>query len=300
MKKRVVTSVVYMAILLTCLVLKWAFPKYGSLGFDAVFWFVSVMGAYEFMRAVGDISKAQWWTVMVTCSLIAPSFVITKLALGSNEALVMFMGVASIGMMIVSSLMVFDFTHSNLRSTALSELCILYCGILGGTCVNVNRMWLNSFVAIVFMFAVTILVDTFAFLFGSTLGKKFPQKLAPHTSPNKTIVGGIGAVIGGLVAAVITYVICEFIPVSPFEHNASSLFVYTGRTPKLISLIIISVPTSIIAVLGDLFESAIKRHCGVKDMGNILPGHGGILDRFDSMLYTSVSIVVSFMIINFF
>lgn len=62
-------------------------------------------------------------------------------------------------------------------------------------------------------------------------------------------------------------------------------------------LILISVPTAILAQLGDLFESAIKRGCGVKDMGNILPGHGGVLDRFDSMLFATVAIVVCFMMV---
>ena len=58
-----------------------------------------------------------------------------------------------------------------------------------------------------------------------------------------------------------------------------------------------ALPTAILSQLGDLFESAIKRGCNIKDMGKILPGHGGILDRFDSMLFASVSIVVCFMLI---
>ena len=61
---------------------------------------------------------------------------------------------------------------------------------------------------------------------------------------------------------------------------------------------LISVPTSVLAQIGDLFESAIKRGCGIKDMGKLLPGHGGVLDRFDSMLFASVAIVVCFIIIR--
>ena len=73
---------------------------------------------------------------------------------------------------------------------------------------------------------------------------------------------------------------------------------YYGSYHPLVVLMLISVPTSVLAQIGDLFESAIKRGCGIKDMGKLLPGHGGVLDRFDSMLFASVAIVVCFIIIR--
>lgn len=293
MKKRLITSVVYVIVMVGLLALKWQFPTYGSIGIDVLFWAISVMGAYEFMRAVGDISRTQRVIVLITCALIVPSFVITKMVsaedVAAESSLTVLLGVISLGMTVVASLMVFDFERSSLSSTAYAEFAILYCGALGSVGSNINHLAVNSLPAIVLLFFIPPAVDTFAFLTGSLLGKKFPHKLAPHTSPNKTTVGAIGGMLGGLVAATLAWVVCAYLP------NAE--LTYEGSMHELGLLMLISVITSVFSQLGDLFESAIKRGCGIKDMGNILPGHGGILDRFDSMLFASASIVVCFMTI---
>ena len=88
MKARTITAIVYVAVILGLLVLKWLVP-YGGIGFDLLFWAISVIGAYEFMRAVNCVSKAQWWTAMITCILIVPTFVISKMlaeAVGYQDA----------------------------------------------------------------------------------------------------------------------------------------------------------------------------------------------------------------------
>lgn len=133
MKLRSITAVGYVVVILGLLVLKWQFPYYGSLGFDLLFWLISVVGAYEFLRAVGEVSKAQWWVVMITCLLIIPVFVVTKMTVGhfngaeegSEAALMMLMSVASVGTMVTASLLVFDFERSSLKSTALSVMLSL-------------------------------------------------------------------------------------------------------------------------------------------------------------------------------
>ncbi|MBM7632622.1 phosphatidate cytidylyltransferase [Geomicrobium sediminis] len=105
--------------------------------------------------------------------------------------------------------------------------------------------------------------DTGAYLFGKKFGK---TKLSPHISPNKTIEGATG---GLLLALIVGVVYSLFLP--PYE----SLFV------TIVALIVISVAGQ----CGDLVESAFKRYYDVKDSGRILPGHGGVLDRFDSLLF---------------
>ena len=162
-------------------------------------------------------------------------------------------------------------------------------GALASVGPNINHMLENSEAAILLLFIIVPFVDTGAFFLGKVFGKLLPLKLAPHTSPNKTVIGAVGGVLGGILAAVITWVICCY--------TGAVDFVYGGKLPDVVVLILISVPTAILAQLGDLFESAIKRGCGVKDMGNILPGHGGVLDRFDSMLFATVAIVVCFMMV---
>lgn len=310
MKKRVITGIVYVIVMIGLLALKIYTPTFishgnvidlGSLGIDILFWAISIIGSFEFLRAVGEVSEKQRIIAMLTCALIIPAFVITKMCFkgfgsehASEASLIMLLSVASFGMMVVASLMVFDFENSNLKSTALAELCILYCGVL--TCVgpNINHIGQDpaiSKAAIILLIFICPGVDAFAFFFGKLLGKKFPRKLAPHTSPNKTVVGAIGGLIGGVFAATLAWLVVEYLP--------GAGFAYSGAIPRPALFIIFALPAAIFAQLGDLFESAIKRGCGIKDMGKILPGHGGVLDRFDSMLFASVAIVVCFMIISY-
>lgn len=105
--------------------------------------------------------------------------------------------------------------------------------------------------------------DSGAYFVGRKFGKR---KLWPHISPNKTIEGSIG----GIVTAFVIGIIIQW------------LFPIFTSTFTFIAVILI---ISIFGQIGDLVESAIKRHYGVKDSGNLLPGHGGILDRFDSLIY---------------
>ncbi len=110
----------------------------------------------------------------------------------------------------------------------------------------------------------TFLNDTGAYFIGRWKGKR---KLIPHVSPGKTLEGTIGGIISSAIAAIVANLIFK----SPIEYHWVILF----------GLVI-----GIVAVLGDLTESLIKRSAEAKDSGGILPGHGGILDRFDSLIFT--------------
>ncbi|MBR3158202.1 MAG: phosphatidate cytidylyltransferase [Atopobiaceae bacterium] len=108
--------------------------------------------------------------------------------------------------------------------------------------------------------------DSFAYLVGSAIGK---HKMAPRTSPNKSWEG----FFGGLVGAVAVWVVAAL-------FHVGGLSVPLGLACGFVE--------GLVAVMGDLFESRIKRSVGVKDSGNLLPGHGGLLDRTDSMLFGGV------------
>ena len=105
--------------------------------------------------------------------------------------------------------------------------------------------------------------DSVAYLVGRGLGK---HKLAPPLSPNKTIEGSLGGLIGGMAAGA-----------------AFSAWIHLGVTHGLV----IGLIAAVAGQIGDLFESALKREAGIKDFGRLLPGHGGILDRFDSLLFAA-------------
>lgn len=120
-----------------------------------------------------------------------------------------------------------------------------------------------GFFFIFFTVACTFLNDTGAYFTGLRIGKR---KLAPDISPGKTVEG----TIGGIIACILTGIIVNYGFGSPLNSDWTILF----------SLLI-----AVSAVFGDLVESAIKRGAGIKDTGDIVPGHGGVLDRFDSLIF---------------
>lgn len=117
--------------------------------------------------------------------------------------------------------------------------------------------------------------DMGAYFVGVTIGKR---KLCPEISPKKTVEGAIG----GIVSSVIVTIILVFA---------------FGMTRKLLPTVILTVPLCIVGMFGDLFASVIKRAVGIKDYGNIIPGHGGVLDRVDSILFIA-PVVFSLMTIG--
>ncbi len=114
--------------------------------------------------------------------------------------------------------------------------------------------------------------DTGAYFAGRFLGK---HKLAPHISPKKTIEGSVGGVITSALCCALYLFIMRLL-----DDASAAETGYVG-------IMVVGAVGSAISQIGDLVASAIKRDCGVKDFGNILPGHGGVLDRFDSVLFVS-------------
>ena len=121
------------------------------------------------------------------------------------------------------------------------------------------------------VFVISLLTDTFAYFTGCFIGK---HKLAPVLSPKKTIEGAIGGLLGGVIGMV---ALC-------------GIFGYFGHTPNYFNAVIIALMCSVISQFGDLCASAIKRQYGVKDYGNIMPGHGGMMDRFDGVIFTAPAV----------
>ena len=121
---------------------------------------------------------------------------------------------------------------------------------------------------VVFTLGVPWVADSSAYFAGNYLGK---HKLCPNISPNKTIEGAVAGVVGGTLSALLFGLI--------FKLIYGDVTVYYGV------LLLIGVLNSIISIFGDLIFSIIKRSCKIKDFGSIMPGHGGLLDRFDSVLF---------------
>ena len=123
-----------------------------------------------------------------------------------------------------------------------------------------------------YLFSVFVIIwvnDSFAYLFGSAFGK---HKMFERISPKKSWEGFVGGLIGALIAGFVF---------SKFDSDLS-----------LIQWLIFALIIVIFGTLGDLFESLIKRTIGVKDSGNIMPGHGGFLDRFDSVIFAALPALI--------
>lgn len=122
------------------------------------------------------------------------------------------------------------------------------------------------------VFIIALLSDTMAYFVGSMFGK---HKLAPKLSPKKTIEGSLGAII--------------------FSSIGCLLFGYIFEL-NLAMMLTIGMLGSIVSQIGDLIASFVKRYVGIKDYGNLIPGHGGILDRFDSIILVSqfIYLILSF------
>ena len=119
--------------------------------------------------------------------------------------------------------------------------------------------------------------DTCAYFAGRAFGK---HKLCPVVSPKKTVEGAIGGVLGTMVFGVVATLI--------YSIAANRMEAFTRSNIGVSMYVIIALLGCIAAVLGiygDLFASVVKRQCGIKDYGTIFPGHGGILDRFDSVMF---------------
>ena len=145
-----------------------------------------------------------------------------------------------------------------------------------------------STLALLLIFVISPVADTFAFVVGSLVKGK---KLCPNISPHKTISGAVGGVVFGTGASVLLY----------WLYTLTTDYVYTGvgaawaGTPWVL-FALAGLLCAVFTEFGDLVESIIKRKTGVKDMGKLLPGHGGVLDRIDGTLFASVFVWFVFII----
>lgn len=125
--------------------------------------------------------------------------------------------------------------------------------------------------------------DTFAYIVGKSIGK---HKLLERISPKKTIEGFIGGIIFAILAG---YFISKFYIKPKAEFSQQSILIWTS----------IAAIVGVFGTIGDLIESKFKRIAGVKDSGNIMPGHGGVLDRLDSVIFVAPIIFLFYQILNY-
>lgn len=227
--------------------------------FDGAIALIAVLAMYEFLA----LGRAKGYHLPIPLCIgimliIMAAFILPELSVEFG----MF-----VALLVIPASYVFS-KHSledSLPSSAIAVLATTYVGMLGGSLIRLRHDFPVGWKLVFFLLLVVWLGDSGAYYVGRQFGK---HKLSPRISPKKTIEG----MVGGFVASIITALVIHFtfFPEFPLLHA-----------------IIAGVILSFAGVVGDLAESMWKRSAAVKDSGTLIPGHGGFLDRFDSILFTA-------------
>lgn len=254
MLERIITALVLVAVVLSCM-----FASSSHYPMFVLMIIAAGVAGYEWFKLMPKKSKnvnkpLAWGYGLVTAA-------ISTLALSYNDVALL-LWAASILTWLLSVYWVKSYPEYD--GWYNPTLKIIGLVLVSAAVTAIFSVWQSSPWWLMYLFLLVWGADSGAYFVGRKLGKK---KLAPDVSPNKSLEGLYGGVFTAMLIVVVVEVV--YLDLSLAEH---ALF------------LILSVITVFSSVLGDLFESMIKRRAGIKDSGRILPGHGGVLDRIDSLL----------------
>lgn len=238
----------------------------GKIPFLVFIQLLTILGMFEFCRIV-KLKQANIPSLFLLLMGVAfPIFAylwrevgilsLIVLSLTINALLVVFAGKAKNGILKTGS-SIFGMTYISLGFSFF--LMLRELPFWSGAIYEIGALW------VIFILLAIWSCDTFAYLVGMLIGK---HQLSPEISPKKTWEGAIGGFFGSIIAAPFCYFV--FFKQAPLEH-----------------LFIISIIIGTFGQVGDLLESLLKRDVNIKDTSTLIPGHGGVLDRFDSLLFVS-------------
>lgn len=261
MKKRVLSAIAMIIIFVPPLII-------GGNIFALLVSLISALGLYELLQIRSRDNKIPLF--MKICSYLILLFICTRNidSLDFNYT----MDYKTISLIIFLFLFPIVFYNDN-KKYNISDALFLIGGVLFlGFSFNLLIIARNyDLYRIIYLLLLSIMTDTFALITGTLIGK---HKLAPKISPNKTVEGLVGGVLMG-----------TFIATS-FYH------VFINPNVSLVMLILITTALSIVGQIGDLVFSMIKRYYNKKDFSDLIPGHGGILDRFDSIIFIALAFIL--------
>ncbi len=269
MLKRIITAIIALCIFVPVLVFS------DTLALPIVMSACAIIGCYEMLCCTGQ-KKNIFISVPIYISAAAfPVFMrFSYLNFTVGDFNKIALGV--IFVLIVYTLGVAVFYHKRLSVT---DAAMIFTACIYIIAAFTSVVYIHDFIRhgkyiYLLVFLCAWMTDSFAYFTGRFLGK---HKLIPDVSPKKTVEGAVG----GVVFCVITTVVFGFVIEKFFNADGQI-------TANYMVLALSGVLISVVTQVGDLIMSVIKRHYGIKDYGKIFPGHGGILDRFDSVLAASV------------
>ncbi len=262
MKKRIISAIVMLMIFIPVLLLGGIYyPILGSI--------LGIMSLWEILNLEKKIPNyMKFLTYFVGLFLILYNYKILDL-----DYLYSFPVIVGITFIyLVSVIINKDFKKYTYKEAIWLLVIVFLIGLFFSSFIKIRLLGVYT---VLYCFIISTMTDTFAYLGGSLFGK---YKLAPDVSPNKTVEGSmVGSVVGTIIASVYYYFVIGNI--------------------EIYQLILLTFILTIVGQLGDLFFSSIKRYYKVKDFSNIIPGHGGILDRLDSTLFVILGFLLYISII---
>lgn len=228
---------------------------------------LSLAGVYEFYKASKSGGHKPIEIVGYILTILYYGYIIFY---GNNINLSLIVNVFILSVFILMIVPVID-TNRSFVDVGLTILPLIYVAVFFGFMILLSKVIYGKyFVWLIFISSWGC--DTLAYYSGRYLGKGGKHKLIPKVSPNKTVEGAIGGLLGSIIGcSIYGYIISKF-----------------GVSVPIYNYVFIGFLGGVFGQCGDLVASSIKRHVGIKDYSNLIPGHGGILDRFDSILLVSV------------
>ena len=270
MKNRVITSVAILAAMLTVVI----FSEF--IVYPLALALLAIIATFEVLRVIGSHKIS---TLSIPAYLISAAFPLTAYFVDSNNSLEFLLILAAAVFVYLVWLMgVSVFSKGKIAFSKVSETLVgvTYVAV-SFTSLSLIRYINHDFgvFLVVLVFVISWTCDTAAFAVGSLIGK---HKLIPEISPKKTVEGAIGGVV-------FSALLCALygLGLDLFIEKIHVNYLY---------LILFGIILSVVSQLGDLIASLIKREYDVKDYGRIFPGHGGVLDRFDSVLAVSTILLI--------
>lgn len=277
MLKRAVTAIILVGYAFAMLYLGTA-VHYGFL--DALIMSFAFVGTYEMYHTFRKSEyKNSWGASLLLCVAIYPLWYF----LGYKGILI------ALSLSICLALAVFTFkAEMELKDLLATIFSLIYPMALVSLAFALSREFpCGGTFAISFAIFLPVFSDTFAYLVGSTLGKR---KLCPSISPKKTVAGAIGGLLGSVLCAVTFFLLFDLYAVIPVGYVTFS----DSVAVRAVVFVVLGIVGGVLAEIGDLAASRIKRTMNIKDFGNIFPGHGGVLDRLDSIMFTLVMLFTAF------